>query len=165
MSTAGEPAGGERRIVLQGAYNFRDIGGYVGLDGRTVRPGLVFRSDHPGDLTDADLAEVTGFGIRTVCDMRREPERTGAPSRLEGLPGVTVHHLAIGGEAAQRYAYTARMLAGEIRSFTVAEVVDVYVRLLREFPESVGAAVELIGTAERLPLLVHCTAGKDRTAR
>jgi protein-tyrosine phosphatase len=55
------------------------------------------------------------------------------------------------------------MLAGEITSFTVNDVVEVYLRLLRDFSASFAAAVALAADADRLPLLVHCTAGKDRT--
>jgi protein-tyrosine phosphatase len=152
-----------RTIDLEGSYNFRDIGGYLGADGRAVRWRRVFRADNPGSLTAADLREISALGIRTVCDLRRPNEQDIAPSRLVGTDGVEVHVHSIGGDAAQRYALTARMLAGEIRSFTVDEVVDVYLRLLRDFPESFSAAVALAAEVDRLPLLVHCTAGKDRT--
>lgn len=152
-----------RRVPLDGAYNFRDIGGYVGAGGRRVRWGKVFRSDHLGGLTDGDLAQVEALGIRTVCDLRRPGERDSAPSRFGDTHGAAVHHLTIGGDAAERSTLTQRMLAGEIRSFTVDEVVDVYARLLEDFPASIGAAVAFAADADRLPLLVHCTAGKDRT--
>ena len=154
---------GSRVIDLDGSYNFRDVGGYPGADGRAVRWRRLFRADHPGSLTAADLERISAFGIRTVCDLRRPNEQDIAPSRLVGAPGVEVLVHSIGGDAAQRYALTARMLAGEIRSFTVDDVISVYLRLLGDFPEAFGAAVALAAEVDRLPLLVHCTAGKDRT--
>jgi protein-tyrosine phosphatase len=158
------PPSPERRLIdLEGSYNFRDVGGYAAAGGRRVRWGRLFRADHPGKLTDDDLARVNELGIRTVCDLRRANEQDVAPSRLVDVSGVDVVVHSIGGDAAGRYALTARMLAGEIRSFTVEEVVDVYLRILHDFPASIAAAVALAADADRLPLLVHCTAGKDRT--
>ncbi len=42
------------KLDFEGAHNFRDMGGYPLLDGRTVRSGKLYRSDHLGRLTDAD---------------------------------------------------------------------------------------------------------------
>jgi protein-tyrosine phosphatase len=157
------PADRSRVVDLDGTYNFRDVGGSVAHGGRTVRWNRLFRSDNPGRLTPADLARICSLGIRTVCDLRRPSEQACSPSRLVGVADVEVHVHPIGGDAARRYALTTRMLAGEIRSFTVEDVVDVYTRLLRDFPGPFAAAVGLAAEADRLPLLVHCTAGKDRT--
>jgi protein-tyrosine phosphatase len=156
----GEP---DRRVVLEGSYNFRDIGGYEGAGGRRVRWGRVFRADHPGELSDADVELVRSLGLRTVCDLRRPVEQSSMPSRLVAVPGVVVHDLPIGGTAAERYAYTQRMLDGEIRSFSVDDVIDVYARLLGDFPGALTTAVGLAAHGDGLPMLVHCTAGKDRT--
>ena len=46
----------QRVWPLQGATNFRDLGGYPGQDGRPVRWRRLFRSDHLGGLTEADKA-------------------------------------------------------------------------------------------------------------
>jgi len=45
-----------RSLNLTGATNFRDLGGYVGQGGRTVRWRCLFRSDHLAALTPDDLA-------------------------------------------------------------------------------------------------------------
>ena len=47
----------DRHVSLQGAHNFRDLGGYRTHDGRTTRWGRLFRSDTLDDLT-ATLARV-----------------------------------------------------------------------------------------------------------
>ena len=48
---------------LQGASNFRDVGGYFNAQGQRVKRGLVFRSDHLAGLTPDDLALVKRIGL------------------------------------------------------------------------------------------------------
>jgi protein-tyrosine phosphatase len=40
-----------RLVPLSGTTNFRDLGGYVGHNGRSVQWRKLFRSDHLGALT------------------------------------------------------------------------------------------------------------------
>src|ERR1700730_15049061 len=73
-----------RRLPLQGAANFRDLGGYRASDGRYVRWGLVYRSNHLANLTANDYRYLAGLGIRLVCDVRTEDERKRSPTRWIG---------------------------------------------------------------------------------
>ena len=50
----------ERRIVLEGAVNFRDQGGYPTENGRFVKWRRLFRSDSLHDLTESDVQTITG---------------------------------------------------------------------------------------------------------
>lgn len=73
-------------IRLEGAKNFRDIGGYETSDGRTVRTGLVYRSNKLSSLTDADLATLTAANVTLDVDLRNMWEREEKPDRLpEGV--------------------------------------------------------------------------------
>ncbi len=56
----------ERRVSLEGAVNFRDLGGYGTSNGHTVKWGQVFRSDSLGRLTTRDQAILVKTGIRVV---------------------------------------------------------------------------------------------------
>ena len=71
-----------RRVPLEGAYNFRDTGGYPTVDRRWVRSSLVFRTDHLNELSDADVATLETLGIRNVYNFRLPDEVTRQPSRL-----------------------------------------------------------------------------------
>ena len=51
----------DRLVPLSGAFNFRDLGGYRGLDGRTTRWGTLFRSD-----TLHELTQLTGSDFQVV---------------------------------------------------------------------------------------------------
>ena len=151
------------RIEFAGAHNFRDIGGYLGSDGRSVRRGLVFRSDNLNTLTDDDLVRLGEVGLSVVYDFRIDSERSRQPSRLpDPAPEVVV--LATGDAGVDEATVNIVMdaLAGK-RPFPPPEFWE------ENYENMVDQArpmfVQLIsGLADgRLPAMFHCTAGKDRT--
>src|SRR6478672_7335754 len=76
-----------RHFNLAGASNFRDLGGYRAADGRTVRWRQIFRSNHLGHVTEADIRVLRGLGLRSAFDFRGLEERA--------LEEITVHSLPI----------------------------------------------------------------------
>ena len=60
-----------RNLGFSATYNFRDVGGYAGLDGRAVRWRRLFRADSLHRIGEADAAAFTELGVRTVIDLRR----------------------------------------------------------------------------------------------
>src|SRR3954452_18539717 len=108
-----------RRIVsLEGARNFRDLGGYRTADGGRTRWGLVFRSDALHRLTVEDVAAVGRLGLRVVYDLRRDVEGERMPS-VE-LPDGDVRRviLAIGGAAGETGEITDQIFSGEFEATT-----------------------------------------------
>ena len=153
----------ERRLVLEGPVNFRDLGGYETSDGRSVRWGRVYRSDSLESLTPTDVARLEDLGVRFVCDLRRDEERATAPSRVLGHPTIRIEHLAVGGIAAETKSMAARMMRGEIPELGVEAMAQVYVTILDLHADSFSTVVARAADPEALPIVVHCTAGKDRT--
>jgi len=74
--------------MLQGASNFRDIGGHTGINGRRVRQGLVYRSDHLAGLTPDDHRALKPLFITHSLDFRGQAERAALPSLLAGAASV-----------------------------------------------------------------------------
>lgn len=153
----------ERLLAMAGTVNFRDLGGYVGADGRRVSWGRVYRSDNLGALTASDLSIVAELGVRLVCDLRRDEEREEAPSRLPESPRPRVLHLGIGGAAAETRTIAAKMMRGEIASFDERAMAEVYALVLSLHAEHFGRLVREVADSRNHAMLVHCTAGKDRT--
>ena len=91
-----------RIITLEGALNFRDIGGYVGKDGRKLRRGRVFRSAELSGLTDGDLAVIAyedgTIGVRRLYQemlrIRLESARKTSPP--EFVSRVVVIGIVVG---------------------------------------------------------------------
>lgn len=152
-----------RRLELQGPVNFRDLGGYETTDGHTIRWSRVYRSDSLESLTPSDVARLEELGVRFVCDMRRDEERATAPSRVLGHRSIRIEHLPVGGIAAETKSMAARMMRGEIPEVGVDTMAGVYVTILDLHPDSFGSVVARAADPDSLPMVVHCTAGKDRT--
>lgn len=155
-------AGGREGLV--GAPNFRDIGGYRTGPGGAVMSGRVFRSGTLDHLLEADVAVLDALGVRRVVDLRREAERPASTPVWVAARAATVRvsHVPIGGSVAHLRSMAARMLAGEVTSFSVSDMVDVYVSVLENHPDEFAAALRAIIETDGA-VVVHCTAGKDRT--
>ncbi len=160
---AAMPQHPDRSIALQGASNFRDLGGYAGLDGRPVRWRRIFRSDHLGEITPADQQRLAALGLTRTFDFRGENERAAAPCQLDG---VTRHALTIEPSVVQRLqtleaagqALTAELVTGLME--------DLYRGLVRQHAQRFASLFRHLLLDDPLhqgPLVFHCTAGKDRT--
>jgi protein-tyrosine phosphatase len=141
----------ERRHAVAGLYNLRDTGGYRAAGG-TSRWGKLLRSDalHRFDATGRDrLAEI---GVAHIIDLRGGDERATAPSAVDGLE-VTVHHLPVFDDADPAAQAT-----------THVGLVPVYDPIVDERGAQLVDAIRVIIAADDDDaVLVHCTAGKDRT--
>ncbi|MEO2130796.1 MAG: tyrosine-protein phosphatase [Microbacterium sp.] len=141
----------ERRHAVAGLYNLRDTGGYRAAGG-TSRWGKLLRSDalHRIDATGRDrLAEI---GVAHIIDLRGGDERATAPSAVDGLE-VTVHHLPVFDDADPAAQAT-----------THVGLVLVYDHIVDERGAQLVDAIRVIIAADDDDaVLVHCTAGKDRT--
>jgi protein-tyrosine phosphatase len=137
-----------RVVTLQGAANFRDLGGLTTGDGRLVRRGRIFRSDVLYKLTDEDMVVLNPLGIRTVIDLRSDHEvRNYAESPLKRA-GLQHFHVPI----------------TDVTVDPAVEVslVDQYIGMLRRIREGFGAVFGHLAH-DHYPLVINCFAGKDRT--
>jgi protein-tyrosine phosphatase len=162
MTAAAETHGVRaRRLPLQGVVNFRDLGGYVMTDGRAVKWGQIFRSDALSELTDADLVVLGDLGLRTVCDLRAESERAHMPNRK--LPGLEPAVHRIGFMPFRGAELLADARAGVIATTEIESWVrEIYRRFVMDQTENFARLLAVLETAT-LPMLIHCTSGRDRT--
>ena len=79
MGTTGRRPG--QGIDIATVPNLRDLGGWPARSGH-VRSGLLFRSAEFSGLGGDDAAAFAELGIRTVCDLRTEQERSADPNVL-----------------------------------------------------------------------------------
>ena len=138
-----------RMVFLPEVANFRDIGGWRGMDGRPVRQGMVYRSgclnanwrwyrmgaarDFLSDETRRFLVEE--LGIRTEIDLRKPANCRGMEASALG-PSV-------------KFVNISSKAYGDMAS---PEGRDAFRQVFRVFlrPES-------------YPILFHCVGGNDRT--
>ncbi|MBM4383220.1 MAG: tyrosine-protein phosphatase [Deltaproteobacteria bacterium] len=153
----------KRHVALEGAANFRDLGGYATNDGRTVKWGQLFRSDNLAHLTDSDLEKVSALGINLVCDFRSAPEKAEEPDRLPANDPPAVAELEIGVDGFMVNDLRERIMSGDIEGLDLREMlIEGNRQFATKQAPTYAAMFERITKPENLPALVHCTAGKDR---
>jgi len=138
------------RMDIDGTFNFRDVGGYPAAGG-TTRSGQLYRSDSLAGVTAAGAADLAALRIGVVIDLRSDLERRQDTS-ADLLPGA-VHVLL--------------PIHGGSRSSMIEDgpvtLVSLYRQVLTDSAWSIATAVGVIADSGNQPVLVHCTAGKDRT--
>lgn len=131
------------RLTIDGTYNFREVA--PGL----LREAWLYRSDALHRLTPAGRAALTRLNVSRVIDLRSRLDRrlTGA-DRLRGV-GVEYISIPMAG-------------AGRKTNLSTLTLRAVYRTILTAHGPQIGLAIRAIAGAEG-PVIVHCTAGKDRT--
>lgn len=162
---------------LDGTVNFRDLGGLPLAGGGETSTGVLFRSDALHALTPAGEAELLAGTIGVIVDFRTPAERDAARDRLpRGRAFADVHLPLLEGAMSHvvEEAMTARLLGDHLAAGRAAEramanlprLGDMYVAMLGHsaapFATVARRAAEA-DTAEASGVLIHCTAGKDRT--
>jgi protein-tyrosine phosphatase len=133
--------------VVPGAVNLRDVGG-LRAGATTTRYGVLFRSGNLARLGGKGRRALAGLGLRRIIDLRADDEIARDPSRISGLDVVT-----------QRVP----LFLGSVESFFRDDLSldEMYRRIVDDSAEGVVTVVR--GILADQPVLVHCTAGKDRT--
>ena len=136
-----------RRLELNGLFNLRDLGGYPGADGRSVRWRTLLRSDALHRLDGAGGVVLAGLGLQTVLDLRTQAEAETAPSAIDGVPARLTH---------------ISILTGDLQALPL-ELDAIYRYVIDECSGAIADAIKVLAAPGAFPALVHCSAGKDRT--
>jgi len=143
------------RIVLEGAYNFRDLGGLPAASGRRVIARRVFRADRLTRLTAADSAVLAGFRITRVFDLRSSAELAVDGVGEFSAEGDRHRHVPL--------VQVALRATDPTIDWTKINLQDRYLEMLREGGTVIRTILEHIASAGAWGTVFHCTGGKDRT--
>jgi protein-tyrosine phosphatase len=147
----------KRHVVLQGAANFRDLGGYTTTDGHHVKWGEIYRSADISKLTDADLAVLKDRKITYDVDLRGHQESAQAPDKYN--PG-TDYILCPAGSDNMDWAKSISTLKGNQGD----SLMLVYYSNTQYLAERYKPFFDkLLKLPPDNSLVFHCSAGKDRT--
>lgn len=158
---------------IEGLHNFRDTGGTPLSAGGATRSGVLYRSDALGALTPAGLAELASTPIGVVVDFRTPEERQSAPDRLPDSRPIHVVELSILEGAMAQMAQTflgagspasPELIAKALSSLPTLD--ELYIGMLQHGAPAFAEVARLVAAStDDAPtaVLVHCTAGKDRT--
>jgi len=145
----------DRQLPFEGAFNFRDLGGYPTVDGRSVRWRTLYRADAVHRLPDAELDVLAERGLRTIVDLRTasEIEHGHLHDEHRGLLHV---HLDVLGATWQPDELPDDADAAQVLG-------DLYIAMLTIGAGALRDALIVLSEPTRLPAVFHCAAGKDRT--
>ncbi|HEY1738976.1 MAG TPA: tyrosine-protein phosphatase [Acidimicrobiia bacterium] len=143
------------------APNFRDLGGVAMRDGRLLRAGLVYRSGVLDALDDDEVARLAELGIRTVIDLRSDEEVEARPNRVPA--GVDTVRAPAADVSASPRRVMELIEAGEVGDLGPSMLVEGNTAFATKYRAMFATVVRLLCDAARQPVVVQCTAGKDRT--
>lgn len=176
-------------VNVPGMLNFRDVGGYDAGHGHSVRRGLVFRSADFNGLNATGIQQLQSLGIKIVFDLRSSYEveklrTTGGDKEFEAwsaLPdGPNRCHVPVFADS----DYSPDVIAKRFKDYMgegvkVNQMDNCYYVVLtssKGFERAYRAILLNSQTALRtilshlancsstpLPMIIHCSAGKDRT--
>ena len=145
----------ERHYPFDGCFNFRDIGGYLNQEGKRIKKGLYFRAGRQDRMSDEDLSQLSDLKISTQIDLRRPDEvleQGKGPLESMGSKYINIAVIPEGGSDQLSRLVGDTGISGKR-----------YLGYLEFGPTSWLRLFGILASEDNLPVVLHCTAGKDRT--
>ena len=132
-----------RTISIDGVSNTRDLGGNIGLDGKRVKEGLVYRGANLEAITEGGINEFKNeLKIKTEVDLR------GAGEGIENYLSLPSYY-----HYPSPYDYTNNSNS-ESGIETTGD---------KSLVKNFGNAVKVFANENNYPIYFHCSVGRDRT--
>ncbi|KAI8391054.1 tyrosine phosphatase family-domain-containing protein [Radiomyces spectabilis] len=154
-----------RWIDVEGVKNFRDIGGWPVKDGSGyIRERVVFRCGHLTDITDQGIRTLQELNVVAIFDFRSDME-INYHGGIREIPGTTYYESAIFKDvdfSPENMGQTMGRFLEGTEGFIL-----VYLTMLEkakdQYRKILLHMIEHHSRDTRDALIIHCTAGKDRT--
>jgi protein-tyrosine phosphatase len=153
----------EKHLPMEGGFNFRDLGGIKTKDGKRIKWGKLFRGDELYKLTVMDLKYLASIPLISIVDFRSPQEIISAPDEN---PVSLKKNYPLSISPGNLSAFGNNL---DTKTITPAQV-DTMMMELNKLLVSDSASIRqyktfftLLQDESQIPLLYHCTAGKDRT--
>lgn len=152
------PDSTDRFLGFESVANLRDIGGYRTANGQRVKWGQVYRGASLAYVAPNERDKLDALGLQVVCDLRRPDEIEKAPNQLpQGANYLNVPSM----DTINSFEQVRQMLFKP--HYLEVMMAEIYIEAIIENNPNMFRAVYQQIIDGKLPLLVHCTAGKDRT--
>ena len=151
-----------RHVALEGARNFRDLGGLATRDGGITRHGIVYRSDALSSLSPRDHSKLMALNLTTVVDFRTDDEREREPDRLP--PDDDLKIITSGFFPQGNREMIVDINSGKLDTPGAhAAMLEQYRNLALDHCAIYRELIDAVLTPGQTPLVFHCASGKDRT--
>lgn len=153
-----------RLIEFESIFNFRDLGGYKAKDGQKTAWRRLFRSGELHHMSGSDVNRFTDeIRIRSVIDLR--DAKSGENLETGEIKNLDIQHFSIplniisGGNKQYDDEEETQIFKG----FTNCGEIYLYRLNDKDFGQQLIQVLEIIANPDNLPLVFHCSAGKDRS--
>ena len=136
----------------------QDMGGLLTNSGKRIKKGLIFRSNDLNRIKREEMEMLKGLPIRHIIDLRQEKYVYKYPDRYIA---EVVTHLPV--EAAEFKGITPLKIFLRKVDWESYHLEEIYITMLEQNRKKVAKFFHALLDRPR-PVLVHCTAGKDRAA-
>ena len=154
-------------LPIKSVRNPRDIGGYVGSDGRKIRTHRLLRTGNISEITPADEQYLLDYGLRTIIDLRSPAECKQNPDKeLDNVEHYACPLSAednTGGHGLDMSKEFAEYRKNQYAGFKLMCRRYHHHILSKSAKQSFHHIIELIAENDDGAILYHCSEGKDRT--
>lgn len=156
-------------IGLTSVSNARQLGGYVGANGKTVKKDVVLRTGKLKDATKEDINKlINTYNLKKVIDFRTTSEKESDPNpNIEGVLNLPISIVDESVDDASK-AVTAGLATDPVQSLIdyarSTDLSNMYVDIVTSAYSQKGYQAffqELLNNQDGA-ILFHCTSGKDR---
>jgi protein tyrosine/serine phosphatase len=138
--------------------NFRDLGGWQTKNANYVKPDRIFRCADLRNITDHGRKTLRGLKITKAFDLRSDPEiKKNGVGRVEGVEWIHCPVFRDEDYSPEKMAIRWGYYTSNLDGFVLA-----YRGILQNGGEPFGMILRHLRDSDD-PIIVHCTAGKDRT--
>ncbi|WEV41896.1 tyrosine-protein phosphatase [Bifidobacterium sp. ESL0682] len=148
------PTGDGAGVEIDGVPNSRGIGGYPTQDGRKVRDGLFFRTAGLNFLGEHGIDDLHRLGIKEVVDLRD-------PLEVKQWPYTLPDDIHVDRVPLLKTSMTDR--GGMEQVANGIDMSEMYHDIVFGSAEQIVLILRKLLKDDGHPMLIHCTAGKDRT--
>ena len=152
---------GSNAIPLGGVMNFREVGRLKGDGGKHVKPGMLWRSAGLDRPHAKDLDAIKSLSIQTVVDLRGPDERAAFPTHIALTESWDTLWSApeVGDVQADAFGLLTQSRDKDVLTAAISKL---YTQIADQHATHIRMAFDAIAS-NRVPILIHCAAGKDRT--
>lgn len=151
-----------RYLPFRKIENFRDLGGYAAMDGRSIRWGVLYRSGSLHKPTVADQKRLALLNLKTIIDFRAEYELTRRPDKIPA--GVSHINIPMEDSSTKVWHEAPEEMVKNLAKLDPAKyMLATNDELASKFTSGYKQFFRELLASGGDPILFHCAAGKDRT--
>jgi protein-tyrosine phosphatase len=150
-------------LPLKGVVNFRDMGGLITLDGRRVKKGILFRAAELTGLTEEDKTYLETLNLKYVFDYRDKVEADRKPDPIIGQAKNKRVPVQVEDKLTAQASSEEIVKSEFYKLFTKEMFTNMYAKMPIQNASYQRLMTLLKNPEENLPLVHHCTGGRDRT--